>query len=116
VHTYYTSPEYPDEATPDGEAAVMICRDDDGPRLLIMSGERVIVNLPLPPCEGMVIGYVLDLSARDTLHANEHEQVADVQHIAPQLAPPAATTVLPPAYPPPSYPPPSAMRQPRALP
>jgi hypothetical protein len=110
MHAYYTSPEYPNEATPDGEAAVMICRDDDGPRLLITSGERVIVNLPLPPCEGMVIGYALDLSARDTLHANEHEHAADVRHMAPQLGS-SATTVLPAAYPPPS-----AMRQPRALP
>lgn len=33
MHTYYTSPDYPNEATSGGEAAVMICRDDDGPRL-----------------------------------------------------------------------------------
>jgi len=110
MHTYYTSPEYPDEATPDGEAAVMICRDDDGPRLLITSGERVIVNLPLPPCEGMVMGYALDLSARDTLHAGEHEHVAELPHMPPQLAPSTATNVLPPTYPTPSM-----MRQPRAL-
>jgi len=30
MRAYYTSPEYPNEATSDGEAAVMICRDDDG--------------------------------------------------------------------------------------
>jgi hypothetical protein len=111
MHTYYTSPDYPNEATSDGEAAVMICRDDDGPRLLITSGQRVIVNLPLPPCEGMVIGYALDLSARETLHANEHEHMADLQQMPAQLAPPAATNLLPP-----TYPPPSVMRPPRALP
>lgn len=111
MHAYYTSPEYPNEATPDSEAAIMICRDDDGPRMLITSGERVIVNLPLPPCEGMVIGYALDLSARDTLHANEHEHVPGWQHLAPQLAPTTTDLLLPPAYPPPS-----TMRQPRALP
>jgi len=70
-----------------------------------------MVNLPLPPCEGMVIDYALDLSARDMLHASEHEHVADVQRVPPQLALPTATNVLPPTYPPPSM-----MRQPRALP
>jgi hypothetical protein len=106
MHTYYTSPEYPNGATSDSDAAVMICRDDDGPRLLIMSGERVIVDLPLPPCEGMVIGYALDVSARDALHANE--RVAELQHMPPQSAAPQ------PSVPPPIYPPPSMVRQPGA--
>jgi hypothetical protein len=79
VRTYYESPAfYEIDGEPGLFAAIKICGDDDGPRFKFIAGDEVLLELPIPAGEAMLMGHGLNRSAKACAHAAERLTEPDV--------------------------------------
>jgi hypothetical protein len=114
-----TSPVVNDIQDGDGEdVSLLVCMDDEGPRVLIVreDNKRVIANLPLPPCEASILTMAFTRATMRSMSMAEEwddglpgdgrlQRLAPVQ-VGQWTAPPPATR--PAALPAPSPVPPAA--------
>jgi hypothetical protein len=80
MRTYMESQALPNDAARGVDVHLVICRDDEGPRLVIMdAAKRVIMDVPVPYDTAMAAGYAFDKSARHTMDA--HERTVRVERL-----------------------------------
>ncbi len=100
MRTFYESQEYENDTDPGTFAAIAICGDDEGTRLIFSSGDQILFDFAIPACEALAMAYALGRSGKHAIRAAEtvwDEGVTAVPALPAANAVPAA--IAPPAPP-----------------
>jgi hypothetical protein len=89
LRIYYESPEYECEDKPGTFASITILGDEEGPRFLFSNADQVILDLPLPVCEALMIRTALGRSVKPAFRAAQREAERPVHQYVehPQVTP-----------------------------